>query len=151
MADLHEKDFKDLELMTIVITLLPAIYLCLQSRTKQPQIQMFPVANLQETCCIDMQEISGFEAYEISTELDELSSFFRQRIGCAPVTVSREPRACRKALVEQREASLVSEPERLLRTSDQISSTPRPKRFHRTFWRGIVRRALAHYCEIKTL
>ena len=96
-----------------------------------------------------MQEASSLGAHE----LEELSSIFLRRIGCTPVTLSQPMKReqSREALAEQREMQLVSEPQRLVRTSDQFPSASRPKRFYRTFWRGIARRALAHYCEMKPL
>jgi hypothetical protein len=101
----------------------------------------------QESCSIDVR-----------CGAHEIEELLRRRIGCTPVTLfqtkKREPTDYREPLKEKLSLSAVSEPQRRLCASDQLSSAQMPKRFYRTFWRGIARRALAvHYfdCEMKPL
>ncbi len=79
-------------------------------------------------------------------EIEELSRLLELSI--VPLR-NQAPATCRPIAQEvahhEQEVSVVSDPQRSLRTFVSLSVAPRPRRFYRTFWRGLVKRALAHY------
>ncbi len=94
----------------------------------------------QDSICLDMSETSMLGALEELSHLFELSIVPSRR---------QAPATCRPIAQEvahhEQEVFVVSDPQRSLRTSESSSIAPRPRRFYRTFWRGVVKRALAHY------
>ena len=127
----HMSDFKDFTSVPIYRR---------QRQTSTPP--MSTMLQSQEYMCLDASYTSSI----VVLQLEELSLFFReQRVRPLP---KEAPAQCPpSSLKDQREqAGLFNstiEPERLLRSSDSTSSAPRPRRFYRTFWRGITKRALA--------
>jgi hypothetical protein len=101
----------------------------------------------QESISMNTSETTNFGALE----LEELSRLFRER----PTTLRKEvPAKCRASAVQdqpdQPELFNSFEPQRLAHPRDSTSLDPRPRRFYRTFWRGITKRALAQHTRCGT-